>query len=496
MIFEAFTQSDSSTTRKYGGTGLGLAISARLVGMMGGRIWVDSVEGRGSVFHFTTCMKVPKGLVEGARSGEPVGLKGKQVLVVDDNATNRSTLAEMLQQWHMIPTMAESGAQALRCLEHARGQENAFPLVILDARMPEMDGFELAQKINEDLGLAGATIMMLTSDGHRGDAARCLDLGISAYLTKPIRQSDLLDAITAFLARGPENASSVPLVTRHSLRESRLRLTILLAEDNAVNRVFAERLLEKKGYTVISATNGQEALNVLNEPKYGVIDLILMDVQMPGMDGLETTAAIREKEKSSGAHVPILAMTANAMQGDREKCLAAGMDGYISKPIQVSEFFREIERAIFPASERMETAPSRASKTPFDKGKTLAHLDGDQELLAELARMFTKECPKLMAGIHEAVAKRDGNALELAAHQLKGSIGNFQIEAAVRAAQWLERMGRENDFVLAEEKVQSLEEQISLLIPELEALGNNSEKSRDSRTFDPPHTENPTRTQE
>jgi len=480
MIFDAFTQSDSSTTRKYGGTGLGLAISARLVGMMGGRIWVDSAEGKGSVFHFTTCMKIPKGPTERAPTVEPAELRGKQVLVVDDNATNRFILEEMLQRWQMRPSLAESGERALECLEQARDKKGAYPLVLLDARMPDMDGFTLAQKIKKDPSLAGATIMMLTSDGRRGDAARCLELGISAYLTKPIRQSDLLDAITTVLARIPESPPPVPLVTRHSLRESRRRVTILLAEDNAISRRFAERLLEKKGYTVISATHGQEVLNVLNEPNYGGFDLVLMDVQMPGMDGYETTAAIREKEKSSGTHLPIIAMTANAMQGDREKCLAGGMDGYISKPIQVLEFFREIERLAPSTGGSSGLTPAKTGGESFDKVKMLAHLDGDSELLAELARLFVQECPKLMAGIHEAVVKQDGDALERAAHQMKGSIGNFHFGMAVHAAQWLEGMGRENDFSLAGEKVRMLEEQIELLIPELQVLGEIAVEKRDA----------------
>ncbi|HEV2350210.1 MAG TPA: response regulator [Terriglobia bacterium] len=480
QIFEAFTQSDSSTTRKYGGTGLGLAISARLVRMMGGRIWVDSKEGKGSAFHFTTCMKILESSTEKEPSVQPPELRGKHVLVVDDNATNRIILEEMLQRWRMAPTMAEGGGQALRCLEGALDRGDPFPLVLLDARMPEMDGFTLARRIKENPGLAGATIMMLTSDGHRGDAARCLDLGISAYLTKPIRPSDLLDAITTVLARAPESLASIPLVTRHTLRERRRRLTILLAEDNAVNRTFAERLLEKKGCTVISATSGREAMAILDEPNCGGFDLILMDVQMPGMDGYETTAAIRAKEKSSGAHLPILAMTANAMQGDREKCQRAGMDGYISKPIQVAEFFREIERLVPWHTENGGEAPPKAESDLIDKEGLLAHLEGDSELLCDLTGLFLQECPQLMARIQAAVAQSDGNALERAAHQLKGAIGIFKNEAVGDAAERLETLGRENNLVQAAHEFQVLEEQIALLLPELRVMGNIADDKRDS----------------
>jgi PAS domain S-box-containing protein len=485
-IFEAFTQNDSSTTRKYGGTGLGLAISARLVGMMGGRIWVESEVGKGSRFHFTTCMKIPEGGAEIAPLLGVPELKGQPVLVVDDNATNRFILEEMLQRWQMKPTLAASGTRALQCLEEARDQGEMFPLVLLDARMPEMDGFTLAEKIKENPGLAGATIMMLTSDGHRGDAARCVELGISAYLTKPVRQSDLLDAITTVLARSPGNDTAIPLVTRHTLRESRRRLTILLAEDNAVNRTFAERLLEKKGYTVISVAGGQEAIAVLNEPNYGGFDMVLMDVQMPGMDGYEATAAIREKEKTSGDHIPILAMTANAMQGDREKCLEAGMDGYVSKPIQVEDFFREIERLLPSDAGTPGASRTKAGGDSIDESKMLAQFEGDSELLGELAALFILECPKLMAGIHEAVARRDGNALERAAHQMKGSVGNFRNEAACRAVERLETFGREKNFARAAEEIQLLEEQIELLIPQLRAMGNASGEDRVLRPLDHP----------
>lgn len=485
-IFEAFTQNDSSTTRRYGGTGLGLAISARLVGMMDGRIWVKSGEGKGSVFHFTSRMKIPPEAAALESSAEPVELQGKHVLVVDDNATNRLILGEMLQRWHMKPTLTEGGRQALRCLEEARDQGDSFPLVLLDARMPDMDGFALAERIKQNPGLTKATIMMLTSDGHRGDAARCVELGISAYLTKPVRQSDLLDAITTVLAGVQASPAPVPLVTRHSLREGRRHLNILLAEDNAVNRTFAERLLEKHGHSVIMVTNGLEALNVLSVSGYSAFDLVLMDVQMPGMDGYEATAAIREKEKSSGGHLPILAMTANAMQGDREKCLNAGMDGYISKPIQVPELIREIERLALSHTDRGGAAPARAAASPMDKGKVLAHLEGNTELLAELAALFVKECPKLMAGIHEAVARRDGNALQRAAHQMRGSIGIFRNAAAGHAAERLETMGRENDFVRAADEIRVLGEQVELLIPELEAIANGSDEKRDFQRLDHP----------
>jgi CheY-like chemotaxis protein len=331
LIFEAFTQTDSSTTRKYGGTGLGLAISSRLVNRMGGKIWVESELGQGSTFHFTTRFQLQK---VSSRKYAPLGaeaLWGLPVLVVDDNATNRRVLQEMLLACEMNPQLTESGSAALAILERANTQASPFALILLDAQMPDMDGFSVAEKIKQDGRFAKSPVIMLTSGGFRGDAARCRELGIQAYLSKPIKRSDLLEAIIAVLGSQSRVEASPSLVTVHSLRESRARLKILLAEDNRVNQMLAVRLLEKRGHEVAVATNGQEALEALDKQAF---DLILMDVQMPEMDGLQATVAIRKSELKSGKHIPIIAMTAHAMAGDRERCLEAGMDDYITKPIR------------------------------------------------------------------------------------------------------------------------------------------------------------------
>jgi light-regulated signal transduction histidine kinase (bacteriophytochrome)/DNA-binding response OmpR family regulator len=342
-IFEAFTQADSSITRKYGGTGLGLAISFRLVNMMGGRIWVESDIGRGSTFHFTVRFRMQK---ISSRKYGPVGtemLRDLAALIVDDNATNRRILEEAVLLWKMKPTLAESGPEALTLLARADTRGAPFALVLLDALMPGMDGFSVAKRIQQDARLPRSAIIMLTSAGFRGDAARCRELGINAYLTKPIKLSDLLQSVKEVLGPKAIAQENHSIVTIHSLRQNRGRLRILLVEDNRVNQVLAIRLLEKRGHEVALAGSGRAALEALEKQTF---DLVLMDVQMPEMDGLQATALIREGELKSGKHIPIIAMTAHAMGGDREQFLAAGMDGYVSKPLRVEAFFSAIEEVL------------------------------------------------------------------------------------------------------------------------------------------------------
>jgi CheY-like chemotaxis protein len=361
-IFEPFSQADGSMSRKYGGTGLGLAICVNLASLMNGRVWMESEIGHGSTFHFTVKLNVQDAPSTRAEPLPPDQLRNLPVLIVDDNLTNRRVLHGMLSRWGMRPTAVDGGRPALQALEVAKSTGHAFPLILLDGQMPDMDGFALAAEIRNTPGLVGAAIMMLTSAGHLGDAARCRELGISAYLVKPIRQADLLAGICQVLNESSKKEVeklAAQLVTRHTLQADRNRLNILLAEDNIVNQTLAMRLLEKRGYKVTVAANGRDALNAFER---GSFDAILMDVQMPEMDGFEATAAIREKERSGGGHIPIIAMTAHAMKGDQERCLAAGMDGYISKPIRTSEMFATIEAL---SGQRSEPEIDPAVQTPF-----------------------------------------------------------------------------------------------------------------------------------
>jgi signal transduction histidine kinase/DNA-binding response OmpR family regulator len=337
-IFAPFTQADSSTTRKYGGTGLGLTISNRLVTMMGGAMWVESELGKGSRFHFTARLTTAN--TKTRKMEMPVAaevLRGLKVLVVDDNRTNRRILEGMLRHWEMKAVAVESGALALAQLTEAHEAGEPFGLILTDMHMPEMDGFKLVEEIRRRPASSTATIMMLTSAGHQGDAERCKELGVSAYLLKPIRQSELREGIARVIGANTVE-SAIPLLTRYSLKEPQeavSTLRVLVAEDNAVNQRLVLRLLEKRGHRVVLAGNGLEALSALEKESF---DLVLMDVQMPEMDGLEATALVREREESSGGRrVPIVALTAHAMKGDREKCVAAGMDGYLTKPIQTEE---------------------------------------------------------------------------------------------------------------------------------------------------------------
>jgi PAS domain S-box-containing protein len=467
-LFKAFSQADTSTTRRYGGTGLGLAISARLVEMMGGEIWLESQVGCGSMFHFSARFGPARCPVARPAQAELAQMHGLPVLVVDDNATNRRILLEMLTNWGMRPTVVEGGREALAALEQARRTGSPFTLVLLDAMMPEMDGFTLAERIRKDPEPMGSTLMMLSSANRREDAARCRELGVSTYLTKPIRQSTLLDAIMTSLGASASVEDRAATGAKCPA-PARGRLRLLLAEDNAVNQRLAVSLLEKRGHQVVVVGNGREALATLDRQPF---DAVLMDVQMPEMDGFEATAVIRAREADTGAHTPIIAMTAHALKGDRERCREAGMDAYVSKPLRPQELFEVLE-GLVTAADATPPAPARleVQHAAFDMAAALDRVDGDTELLKELAGLFLGECPQWMAEIRQAIDQRDATKLHQAAHTLKGSVGNFGARAAFEAAQRLETDGHDQDWSRAEEDWVMLAEAIGRIEPAFVELG-------------------------
>jgi PAS domain S-box-containing protein len=365
-IFDPFSQGDSSTTRKYGGTGLGLTISARFIALMGGRIWAESQPGRGTQFHFTILAKAAHKKVAIGMPAPPEFLRDVRALIIDDNRTNQRILRGMLLRWDMKPTTVDGGEEALAALALARDKGEQFGLILTDMHMPNMDGFTLIERVRQQFESSTPTIIMLTSAGHRGDAERCRQLGVAAYLLKPIRQSELREAIALVLGARPLDGA-IPLVTRYSLQDARDPhdvLSILVAEDNLVNQRLAARMLEKRGHRVTLAGNGQEALDALAREDF---DIVFMDVQMPEMDGMTATSLLRQREQGSSKHQVVIALTAHAMKSDEQRCLAAGMDGYLSKPIRPQELDEVLSRRL-AACKRSHDSPLVAEPSPSKAG--------------------------------------------------------------------------------------------------------------------------------
>ena len=461
MIFEAFAQADGSSTRKYEGTGLGLTISSRLAEMMGGELWVQSEAGKGSVFHFTT--RFERCAVQQPERAVPAKVRGAGVLIVDDNRTMRGILGEMLLGWGLVPTLAGTATIGNEALARAETDGAPFDLILIDAGMADVDGFAFAEQL-QLRGVRAPIVMMLTTATRRDERTSGRELRIAAHVTKPIKKSDLYEAVLQALRPGDAHPALANDDARTPAPMQPLRL--LLAEDNIINQRLMRRLLEKAGHEVTLARTGRAALDALGQSSF---DMVLMDVQMPEMDGFEATAAIRANEQSTGAHIPLIAITAHAMRGDRERCLSAGFDGYVSKPVQFKELFDTIDR-LTPAdlgTKRRTPIPGGAApdaaaetSTAFDERVALERTGGDRDLLKELITVFLHEIPSWMQTLRGALDRRDAPALRATAHAVKGAVDSCGASSAFDAAMLLERIGADGNLAGAPAALAVLERRI------------------------------------
>ena len=463
LIFEPLTQADTSTTRKYGGTGLGLSICTRLVRMMDGSIWVESEEGHGSRFHFTVHLgaAAPSAAINTAIC--PAVLEGVRVLIVDDNRTNRRILREALRGCSMLPETASDVPLAVRALERMETAGTPFHLVLADVHMPVADGFDLVERMRTDPRLAATPILMLTSSGRFDDMQRCLNLKVAGYLHKPVRRAALLRAIADVLQ--PRATVSAQETAAGQAPAAAQALRILLAEDNQVNQWVAIQMLERMGHAVTVVSNGREALERSDAEPF---DLILMDIQMPEMDGVEATAQIRKREQQTGAHLPIIAMTAHTVKGDRERFLQQGMDGYVPKPVSSRQLRAELDRfsgsaAAFDSAISGGTPEVESFESRWNPQEALTRLGGDENLVQDVLCIFLDQSPGLFAGLRQGVLAGDSAMVEKTAHSLKGELSYLGVPSLVENMRALEQHGRNTQMEAARALLPEVERQMEAL---------------------------------